>query len=474
MKLKEILKKVMQLENDWLEQQKAKETEIPNDFIQFCQKMLGLNLTKYQVEAAELLEKHNDVALRWCRQSGKTHLIAAWLLHYALLNPGGHIAIVGPSWRQTIIPVTKMNYFRTKLPSGLFYKPQRTIVRLKNGSVIQAFPNNPNNLRGFTLKIVYCDEMAFIPNDEDMLDAISFTLATTNGKFIASSTPWRTDSVFWKICNEEAFKHFVKSHVTWKQALQPNGPLTQDWLEKKRREYEGDTWRWRREMEAEWAEDQNVWLPQALITSCIDHALEYCDFEQAVTGEFFAGLDLGKHQDYSVLTIVKVEGNSIKLIHMHPFPLRTPYASVIGYVKTLCGRWQTINKVLVDMTGVGDYIVEDMVNAGISETEGVKFTQETKEKMAQWLKQCMTEKRLKIPYDSDLITELNIERFELTKDGKIKFSHPECTHDDRFWSLALACYATRTEPPPKLWVMPRIASSGKVKLEQLRKKLLKH
>jgi len=169
-KLKEILNKAKQLENDWLEQQKAKQTEIPKDFIQFCQKMLGLSLTKYQAEAAHLLAKQNDVALRWCRQSGKTHLIAAWLLHYALLHSGSHIAVVGPSWRQTMIPITKINYFRTKLPAGLFYKPQRTMVRLKNGSTIQAFPNNPNNLRGFTLQIVYCDEMNFIPNDEEMFE----------------------------------------------------------------------------------------------------------------------------------------------------------------------------------------------------------------------------------------------------------------------------------------------------------------
>jgi hypothetical protein len=85
----------------------------------------------------------------------------------------------------------------------------------------------------------------------------------------------------------------------------------------------------------------------------------------------------------------------------------------------------------------------------------------------------MVEKKLKIPYDSELIAELNIERFELTKDGKIKFSHPEGTNDDRFWSLALATYATRTEPQPKIWVIPRIANAGKAKLEQLRKKLWK-
>jgi phage FluMu gp28-like protein len=348
-----------------------------------------------------------------------------------------------------------MNYFRTKLPAGFFYRPQRTIVRLKNGSIIQAFPNNPNNLRGFTLSIVYADELNFIPNDEEMFDAISFTLATTNGKFIASSTPWTTDSIFWKLCNEKTFKHFAKSHVTYRQALEPKGPLTEKWLNKKRKEYEGDPWRWRREMLAEWAEDENVWLPQALITGCIDHELEYYKFEDQARGELYAGLDLGKYRDYSVLAVVKAEDNSIKLIHVHRFPLRTSYASVIGYVKTLCDRWNSIRKVLVDMTGVGDYIVEDMINAGITETEGVKFTQESKEKMATFLKQCMVENKLKTPYDSDLIAELNIERFELTKDGKIKFNHPENTSDDRFWALALATCATRTEPAPKLWVVPR-------------------
>lgn len=448
--MERILKRAKEIEREWVEQQRAKATDIQKNFVEFCEEKLGLKLTDYQLKAAEMLETSNNIALRWARQTGKTHLIAAWLLHYALLNPGSHIAIVGPSWRQTMITITKMNYFRTKLPKGLFYQPQRTMVRLKNGSIIQAFPNNPNNLRGFTLNIVYCDEMNFIPNDEEMFDSISFTLATTNGKFFASSTPWTTDSVFWKICNQEAFKHFAKSHVTYEQALKPKGPTDPEWLEKKRREYEGDPWRWRREMMAEWAEDENVWLSQALITSCLDHELEYYDFEYPAKGMFYTGLDLGKYKDYSVLAVVKVEDNCMSLVHIHRFPLRTVYASVIGYVKTLCDRWRSINKILVDMSGVGDYIVEDMINAGIDKTEGVKFTQETKEKIATFLKQCMVEKRMNILYDSDLIAELNIERFELTKDGKIKFNHPENTHDDRFWALALATYATRTEPPAQL------------------------
>jgi len=226
-------------------------------------------------------------------------------------------------------------------------------------------------------------------------------------------------------------------------------------------------------MEAEWAENENVWLPQALITDCIDHTLEYASFEETQGGDFYAGLDLGKHQDHSVLAIIKAENNILKLTHMHRFPLNTPYASVIGYVKTLNDRWQKIHKILTDSSGVGDYITEDMTNTGLTNTEGVKFTQQTKQEMAQWLKQTMTEKRLHIPYDSKLIAELNTERYELTKDGKTRFSHPEGTHDDRFWALALATYATRTEQAPKLWIITK-TNTGKTKLHALRQRLQRH
>src|SRR4030043_143911 len=90
-----------------------------------------------------------------------------------------------------------------------------------------------------------------------------------------------------------------------------------------------------------------------------------------------------------------------------------------------------------------------------------------------WLKQTMIEKRLRIPYDSQLIAELNTERYELTKDGKTRFSHPEGTHDDRFWALALATYATRTEQTPKLWVIAK-HNQAKAKLNALRQRLQRH
>jgi phage FluMu gp28-like protein len=427
--------------------------QFPKDPIKFFTETLEFKPTKYQNQLTNFFKKNQFVAARWCRQSGKSHIIAALLLHYALVNEDTYIGVVGPSWRQTKLIIRRINTFLRKLHEAVYRKPQRTIVRLSNGSIIEAFPNNPDTIRGPTLHIVYCDEMNFIPHDEEMYDAILFTLSTTDGKFICSSTPWNTDSVFYKIFNHKDYKDFKRSHVTWQDATEPKGPLKKSILKKIQRQFRGDPWRWKREMEAEWAEDESVWLPQALITSCIDQALNPIDFDEHAKGNFFMGVDLGKYRDYSVVTVVQREKDALKLVHIKRFPLKTAYASVIGYIKTLCDRWKTLHNVSVDMTGVGDYIVEDMKNAGIHQVEGVKFTLPTKEKLATNLKQRMLDGVFKIPYvpvryssrDVDLMVELNVERFELRKTENIVFSHPEGSHDDVFWSIALALHAARGE-----------------------------
>ncbi|GAF90935.1 unnamed protein product, partial [marine sediment metagenome] len=122
--------------------------------------------------------------------------------------------------------------------------------------------------------------------------------------------------------------------------------------------------------------------------------------------------------------------------------------SVIGYAKLLSERWDRIHATYVDSTKHGDYIVEDMRQAGVASPKGVVFTVKSKQEMAQILRQRMTREQLRIPYDRDLLDELNTEKYTLTKSGRITYSHPEGTHDDRFWALALAAYAAEQAPPP--------------------------
>jgi phage FluMu gp28-like protein len=292
-----------------------------------------------------------------------------------------------------------------------------------------------------------CDEMNFLPNDQEMYDAILFTLSATNGKFVCTSTPWTSDSIFWKIFNHQSFADFAKHHITWEQAVEPNGPLKRTTLEKIKKQFAEDPSRWKREMEAEWAEDQDVWLPQSLITKCIDGTQDLYQFDTTRNGKFYAGLDLGKHRDYSVLVVTQENGGKNQLRLWKIFPLGTKYATVIGYVKSLTDRWHTIERIRVDVTGVGEYIVEDMKNANIENVEPVTFTAQRKQELASLLKQRMLDDSYKFPFTQfrlsptvtySYVADLNVERFALRKDGTIGFSHPQGQHDDTFWSTALA------------------------------------
>ncbi len=354
-----------------------------------------------------------------------------------------------------------------------------TIIRFRNGSTILAQPPVPETIRGYTAKAVYIMEANFIRDDKDLYTAVLFTLNTTNGILIAESTPWNADSVFHAMMTDPAYTAFSRHTVEYSAALSPDGPLTPAIVDMIKEQLRGDPARWRREMLCEWADDVAAWLPTPLIALAQDADTTYAQITDRLIGDLHAGVDLGKHRDASVVACVERLGGQLLLRHLHAFPLETSYGSVIGYVKRLQDTWRTIATIHVDSTGVGaDYIVEDMRRSGLRGVEGITFTETAKEAMATALKEsmrsvtcpgcgwrghvdapdgewrttcpaCQTTLRptLHIPHDPQLINELNAERYELTKTGRLAFSHPEGTHDDRFWALALAVHAAGSETP---------------------------
>ena len=421
---------------------------IPTDPVEFCKDILAFTPTRYQEQF--LKDKNQFVSLRWSRQSGKSFIVSARLMWEAVVNNGTHIAIVAPSYRQSRLVLRKITDFLIRVPKQLISTVEKTRIIFRNGSTIEALPNNPLTIRGPTLNLVYCDEMNFIRDDVELYDAILFTLATTNGSFIASSTPGSRDGLFYKICFAPEYLDFSRSHVSWRDAVEPNGPLKNSILDRVRRQLESNPWRWTREMEAEFAEDENAFFPLSLVTGCVDGQLEYIMFDAKISDRLiYLGVDFGKHRDHSVVAAIDYDNESRKarLIHIHRFALETEYASVIGYVKALVSRWQKTRQVTTDVTGVGDFITEEMKRSGIPQTVGVQLTIPSKTDILGNLKEMMQSGRLSIPYDSELISEITSQRFELMKSGQVQFSHPEDSHDDRLWALALACYGTRMIGP---------------------------
>jgi len=354
------------------------------------------------------------------------------------------------------------------------------------------YKRQPETIRGHTAKTVYLMECNFIRDSYDLYTAILFTINTTNGYIIAESTPWNSDSVFYSIYHDQAYSQFSTHTVPYTEALPPNGPLNTDIVEMIRTQLKGDSARWRREMLCQWTEDADTWLPTSLLTLAQDNDITYHDLAERLRGNFYAGVDFGKKQDHSVVAVIEIIGKHKFMRHMHQFPLDTPYGAVIGYLKRLQDSWSRVVSIYADRTGVGEYIVEDMERGGLRYVTGINFTDTSKEAMATALKENMrtaecpacdwkgfvdTKKgewttscpegcrddynnrisirpMLHIPYDPDLYTELNVERYELSKTGKLLYNHPEGTHDDRFWALALAIYAadsiTTSKPVAKL------------------------
>ena len=457
-------------ENRHLRQKVTKQTEqLSVNTVDFFEKVLGFKPYEYQKEFVELFENNQFTAARWCRQSGKTETISALLLDYAVTHPNAAICIVGPSWRQTKRIITRIAAFAHKLPPGIVFKPQKTQLHFANGSSIEAFPNNPETIRGPTFDVVYADEFNFVANDQDLYDAILYTLGTTDGKFVCSSTPWNTDSVFYKIFTHKNFGHFKTSHVTIDKALSPNGPLKAKIIQQIKEQMGDDPSRWKREMEAEWVEDDNVWLTQSLIASCIgtekncNEKLDLFDPDVSQKGEFFAGLDLAQTRDYTVFSVVQRQNDILYLRHLKIFSQPTMYAHVLGYIKALQDRWGGFERIRVDFTREGPSIIADMQTAGIDNAEGVNFSVPRKSEMASVLKQRMANGKFyypllnwERPYRGDICSELNLERYEHRKDGTIGYSHPNGTHDDVFWSMALAVFASmQMEPEQFVAVVPR-------------------
>ncbi|NWF86506.1 hypothetical protein HXY32_01625 [Candidatus Bathyarchaeota archaeon] len=431
----------------------------------YAEKILGIKPYPYQ---AKLLEDSSKrIVACMGRQTGKTTTIAIKAIYYADKNPNVTVLITSPSLRQSMIMFDRIATFvySTAYLRNKIVRATRTLIQFGNESRIIALPCSENLLRGYTANMIILDEASWIP--EEVITQILFPmLSTTDGYAILLSTPWDKNHIFYKaFINPTYSVHKVKSSEC---------PLVKpEFLEEMRQNMTHEAYLM--EYEAEFVEALNSYFPQELIRKCVELAQKLnlelnTNLEHSFPkGNYYAGVDLGKLQDYSALAITKAEDNTIKLFYMYEFPLETPYNNVIGHLARAHEKFH-FQKVLIDQSGVGEPILEEIHNQNIDCAEGVKFTTETKEKLLCGLKITMEQEKLAIPYERRLCQQINEQQYSYSKSGHLQFNHPLNSHDDMLWALALAVAASKTETTPKLWVVSRM-NRGKTKLQQLRKKL---
>jgi hypothetical protein len=341
----------------------------------------------------------------------------------------------------------------------------RTTIRLKPplGGRLVALPCSPDKLRGFHPDWVFIDEASIVPT-EMITSEIMLMLTKPNSHLVICGTPKSSDHILHKAFTDT--KRYSVHHYPSYTSPLVNKEHLNEWKQDMTQE------EWQREVEAQWTEIQNAFYPMNLIINCLDPTLSdtdtphhYHDNLENINpanlhGAFYAGLDIGKQIDHTVLAVIQKINNKHKLVYKHQFPLETPYPDVIGHTARADQIFNFTN-ILVDKTGVGDAIIDEMQETGLHNTKGIFLTDRWKQEILTHLKLLMEQQKLALlPDDTQLITQINEQQYEYQQPKKaqahinLRFWHPPRKHDDQLFALALACYASKEEQP-KLTIVPR-------------------
>lgn len=147
------------------------------------------------------------------------------------------------------------------------------------------------------------------------------------------------------------------------------------------------------------------------------------------------GIDLAKSVDWTVAIALDAH-NDICRVERWQGPWPETKRRINELVKNTCRRS------LIDSTGVGDPIVEDLQRmGGVSTYEGFKFTSQSKQMIMEGLAAAIQEGKVSVT-DGVVKKELETFEYEYTRTG-VKYTAPEGLHDDCVCALALAVYHSK-------------------------------
>ena len=97
-------------------------------------------------------------------------------------------------------------------------------------------------------------------------------------------------------------------------------------------------------------------------------------------------------------------------------------------------------KLFIDSTGLGSPIVEHCKELGLP-AESYAIHARSKEELLSNLRLLLEQKKLVLPNDINLLSNLNCIETERSRTGGFLFDHKRGTHDDLAFALALAVWA---------------------------------
>jgi hypothetical protein len=176
----------------------------------------------YQIRMIEAIKNNRFVICKIPRQYGKTSIVAAILLWYALFNDHFKIALLAHKAAQAREIMSRIKLGFEFLPRWL----QQGIVKwnegdiiFENGSLIQAEATSAGSVRGRSYDIVYADELSHVAlNEQEDFYTSTFPTITSSEttKMIVTSTP-KGMELFYRLWteSERGKNDFVRVEAFW-------------------------------------------------------------------------------------------------------------------------------------------------------------------------------------------------------------------------------------------------------------------
>jgi hypothetical protein len=167
--------------------------------------------------------------------------------------------------------------------------------------------------------------------------------------------------------------------------------------------------------------------------------------EQQEGRRYFAGLDLAKIEDYTVLTVIDDKRNLVLADRFQ----RLDWPIQVQRIKAALERYGN-PEVYVDTTGAGEPVYEQLLRADIRAL-AYPFTQKTKAALIDNRAMLFEQKSITIPRPEvwpEGIDELEAFEFSVTDAGNVRTGAPGGYHDDIVISLALAAWHRRLRYEP--------------------------
>lgn len=368
-------------------------------------------------------EGKRTVALCCGRRWGKSNL-AAYIGLKVLLEPNKKIWVVSPTYdlSQKVFNYL-VRWFAIVAPSqkgGISNRPH-PVIKTANGSIIECkSAENPTSLLGDELDLVIIDEAAVV--DRRVWEQFIFaTLAIRKGKAVLISTP-RGKNWFY-----EEYLQALEDGAGFNMNSKTNPHFSEEEWERAKKKLPENVFS--QEYEANFIDDATAVFKG--VTDIIGPTKEEPNPEH----HYFMGVDLGKHNDYTVLTVLDTFDNHV--VYIERFN-KLDYNFQKERIKAVAEKYNA--RVLMDSTGVGDPIFEDLRRDGCMIDDYKYSGNKSKNRLIEKLSIFIQQGRITIPRHEELVNELQAFGMKFTKAGNYTYQAPHGYHDDCVNSLALAVY----------------------------------